>query len=286
MSSKQTSLPHYGVPDVEIESLLGQGRSYDEWKVRLKNHGYGGLWNENLKNMIIKREFEKFKTEILRLQAEPNEAPSGKDVQKTNSLESILKRLQGQDWANGKPNEKVQRMRDRRLLGKDAKIRALQKYVKEWKEIESSGASSNLDRDMPVAATDPRTLGLAQPPLRLQCSRNMAAPSPPCRIQPGITKVASDQHTVLLGNLVLKSTTPNLSPLNPPIHSLPPPRPPQSIPPNQLVITNRAQNGTPLLKLVQLPWWPPPPPRPPTPWAVTRAAQHGAPLLKPVQLPR
>jgi hypothetical protein len=121
MSSKQTSLPHYGVPDVEIESLLGQGRSYDEWKVRLKNHGYGGLWNENLKNIIIKREFEKFKTEILRLQAEPNEAPSGKDIQKTNSLESILKRLQGQDWANGKPNEKLQRVRDRRLLGKDAK---------------------------------------------------------------------------------------------------------------------------------------------------------------------
>jgi hypothetical protein len=121
MSSKQTSLPNCGVPDVEIESLLGQGWSYDEWQVRLKNHGYGKLWNGNLKNIIIKREFEKFKTEILRLQAEPNEAPGGKDVQKTNSLESILKRLQGRDWANGKPNEKVQRMQDRRLLGKDAK---------------------------------------------------------------------------------------------------------------------------------------------------------------------
>ena len=48
MSSKQTSLPNCGVPDVEIESLLGQGWSYDEWKVRLKNHGYDKLWNENL----------------------------------------------------------------------------------------------------------------------------------------------------------------------------------------------------------------------------------------------
>jgi hypothetical protein len=38
------------------------------------------------------------------------------------------------------------------LLTNFLRIRALQKYVKEWKEIESSGASLNLDRETPVAA--------------------------------------------------------------------------------------------------------------------------------------
>jgi hypothetical protein len=38
------------------------------------------------------------------------------------------------------------------LLTNFLRIRALQKYVKEWKEIESSGASSNLERETPVAA--------------------------------------------------------------------------------------------------------------------------------------
>jgi hypothetical protein len=121
MSSKQNSLLNREVPIAVIDSLLGQGLGYDDWETRLKTKGYGDLWNENLKNMIIKREFEKFKDEILTLRAEPNTASKGKDVQKTNSSESILKRLQGQEWANGKPNEKGERMQRGRLLGKDAK---------------------------------------------------------------------------------------------------------------------------------------------------------------------
>lgn len=121
MSSKQTSLPNSDVPDAVIDGLFGHGLGYEDWKSRLKNQGYGNFWNESLKNTIIKKEYEYFKPEILSLKAEPNEAKGGKDVPRTNSLESILKRLQGLEWAKGKPNEKAQRMQERRLLGKDAK---------------------------------------------------------------------------------------------------------------------------------------------------------------------
>ena len=121
MSSKQNSLPNSDVPDAVIYGLFGQGLGYEDWKSRLKNQGYGNFWNESLKNTIIKKEFEYFKLEILRLKAEPDKAKGGKDVPRTNSSESILKRLQGLEWAKGEPNEKVQRMQKRRLLGKDAK---------------------------------------------------------------------------------------------------------------------------------------------------------------------
>jgi hypothetical protein len=104
-----------------IDSLLGQGLGYDEWEARLKLQGYGDSWNEALKNKIIKREYETFKDEILRLKHESNTAPKGKDVQKTNSSESIMKRLQGQEWAKGRPSEKEERLQSRKLLGKDAK---------------------------------------------------------------------------------------------------------------------------------------------------------------------
>ncbi len=104
-----------------IDGVLGQGWGYDEWEARLKLQGYGDSWNEALKNKIIKREYETFKDEILRLKCESNTATKGKDVQKTNSSESIMKRLQGQEWAKGRPNEKEERLQSRRLLGKDAK---------------------------------------------------------------------------------------------------------------------------------------------------------------------
>jgi hypothetical protein len=107
------------VPTALIESRLGQGLSYDDWKKILKSRGY--LMNESVKKTIIKAEFEYFKPEILRLRAEPNTAVKRKDVAKTNSLESILKRLQGKEWAQGMPGEKDQRIQNRTLLGSDAK---------------------------------------------------------------------------------------------------------------------------------------------------------------------
>ena len=104
--------------DTIIGQLLGQGLGYDDWKRKLENLG-GFTWNESIKNIIIKKEFNFFKKEILRLQSEPNTARGLKS--KTNSLESILKRLQGLEWVKGVPNEMEQRKRDSRLLGKDAK---------------------------------------------------------------------------------------------------------------------------------------------------------------------
>lgn len=103
-----------------IGSLLGQGLGYNEWKRQLKYRG-GFTWSESLKNTIIKREFGYFKDEILRLKAEPNKSRGLRVQSKTNSLESILKRLQGLEWGNGMPDELAERTRSRRLLGKDAK---------------------------------------------------------------------------------------------------------------------------------------------------------------------
>ncbi|KAE9366222.1 hypothetical protein N431DRAFT_386458 [Stipitochalara longipes BDJ] len=116
--------------DTTIGQLLGQGLGYDDWKMELENLG-GFAWTESLKNVIIKKEFSFFKEEILRLQAEPNTTRGLKS--KTNSLESILKRLQGLEWVKGVPNEMEARKRDGRLLGKDAKARCLQYHVSRWK---------------------------------------------------------------------------------------------------------------------------------------------------------
>jgi hypothetical protein len=104
--------------DTIIGQLLGQGLGYEDWKRKLENLG-GFTWNESIKNIIIKKEFSFFREEILRLIAEPNK--SRKLKSRTNSLESIQKRLQGLEWVKGMPNEMEQRKRDGRLLGKDAK---------------------------------------------------------------------------------------------------------------------------------------------------------------------
>ena len=104
--------------DTTIDQLLGQGLSYDDWKTELENIG-GFSWTESVKNLIIKKEFSFFKEEIQRLQSEPNTTPGLKS--KTNSLESILKRLQGLEWVKGVPDEMEKRKRDGRLLSRDAK---------------------------------------------------------------------------------------------------------------------------------------------------------------------
>jgi hypothetical protein len=43
--------------DTIIGQLLGQGLGYDDWKRKLENLG-GFTWNESIKNIIIKKEFE------------------------------------------------------------------------------------------------------------------------------------------------------------------------------------------------------------------------------------
>jgi hypothetical protein len=116
--SGQASVENGVMLDTIIGQLLGQGLGYDDWKRKLQSLG-GFTWNESIKNIIIKKEFSFFREEILRLIAEPNK--SRKLKSRTNSLESILKRLQGLEWVKGMPNEMEQRKRDGRLLGKDAK---------------------------------------------------------------------------------------------------------------------------------------------------------------------
>lgn len=131
-----------------IRNLLGKGLGYEEWQEELETQkGFG--WSENLKNTIIKQELEFFKDEVLFLKAEPNRSQGTKS--KTNSLESILKRLQGLEWIKGSPNELKMRLSSGRLLGKDTKyvlfkatlwlcvgadyfsrVRCLQYHVSRW----------------------------------------------------------------------------------------------------------------------------------------------------------
>lgn len=103
--------------DACIDGLLGQGWDYDQWQREFQRQGF--LWNSHVKNRVIDRELEYFKKEILRLESEEN--TGGRQSRaKTNSQESILKRLKGEDWFPGRPSEKDQRlqMNPPRLLGK------------------------------------------------------------------------------------------------------------------------------------------------------------------------
>ena len=77
------------------------------------------MWTPGLKNIIIRREYEFFKEEILRMMKEENISKDSR--KKSNSLVNILKRLQGEVWVEGVPDEREQRLRERRLLSKDAK---------------------------------------------------------------------------------------------------------------------------------------------------------------------
>jgi len=105
------------VPDEDIVALLGQGLGYDDWKQNMIAKGHG--WNKDLKFRLIKSEFEFFREEIEHLKSEENKSRGCGP--KTNSLESILKRLKGDVWCKGIPDEREDRLRRGRLLGRDAK---------------------------------------------------------------------------------------------------------------------------------------------------------------------
>jgi hypothetical protein len=106
------------VPDADITDFLGLGLAYSEWPAEIQKRGH--LWSPSLQNTIIKREWEFFRSEILRLKSEP-EIKSHSTRLKSNSLPSILKRLQGEPWMQGHPDEREERLRANRLLGKDAR---------------------------------------------------------------------------------------------------------------------------------------------------------------------
>jgi len=103
--------------DAAIEALLGRGLDYNQWPGELERGGH--KWTPCLQNIIIRREFEFFKEEILRLKGEKNISKDSR--KKSNSLVNILKRLQGEVWVEGAPDEREKRLRERRLLSKDAK---------------------------------------------------------------------------------------------------------------------------------------------------------------------
>jgi hypothetical protein len=103
--------------DTAIEALLGGGLYYNQWRGELERGGH--KWTPGLKNIIIRREYEFFKEEILRLMKEENISKVSR--KKSNSLVNILKRLQGEVWVEGVPDEWEKRLRERRLLSKDAK---------------------------------------------------------------------------------------------------------------------------------------------------------------------
>jgi hypothetical protein len=119
MTSKKQSRSRDEAPEAVIVSMLGWGWSYKNWELHLKSQNY--VWNDGVKNSIIKMEVELFKDEILQLMSEPNTAPEGRDHPKTNSVANILKRLKGEEWIKGVPNEKEQRYNSQKLLGEDAK---------------------------------------------------------------------------------------------------------------------------------------------------------------------
>jgi hypothetical protein len=106
------------IPEAFFDDLLGYGLSHSQWETRFRDNNY--LWNDAVKNKMIRKEREWFKEEIQRLQAQPNTAGIMRRY-KTNSLESILKRLKGEEWVKGIPDEKEIRFQERRLMGKDAK---------------------------------------------------------------------------------------------------------------------------------------------------------------------
>jgi hypothetical protein len=51
--------------DTAIEALLGRGLYYNQWRGEFERGGH--KWTPGLKNIIIRREYEFFKEEILRL---------------------------------------------------------------------------------------------------------------------------------------------------------------------------------------------------------------------------
>jgi len=114
-----------GIPDAVIAGFLGLGLGYSEWPAEVKKRGYE--WSPGLEKVIIERELEYFRPEIQLLMSEETIKvhPSGV---RSNSLNTILKRLKGEPWM-GRPAEREERLRAHRLLGKDAKYVTLYEHV-------------------------------------------------------------------------------------------------------------------------------------------------------------
>lgn len=96
--------------------MLGLGWSHKDWELHLISQNYA--WNDRVKTSIISKEIRLFKDEILRLRSEPDTIPGEHFNARTNAMPRIWKRLRGDEWIKGTPNEKEQRLSSKRLLGK------------------------------------------------------------------------------------------------------------------------------------------------------------------------
>jgi len=99
--------------EIVIDEFLGTGLDDARWKSVLEARGW--VYNSNTRNIIIHREFMYFIPEIKRLLAEPNIA---QDSGKSNSRVSIFKRIRGEEWVKGLPDEEEERRQNRMLYGK------------------------------------------------------------------------------------------------------------------------------------------------------------------------
>jgi hypothetical protein len=110
MTTTQQVPPACGVPDNVIDALFGRGLSATDWQHELIAQGY--KWIPGLRNIIIRREFYFFKSEIERLLAEPpTPTPNGG---KSNSCKSVHRRIKGETGERG------QRLHEGRLFGPEA----------------------------------------------------------------------------------------------------------------------------------------------------------------------
>jgi hypothetical protein len=101
---------------IAIAEFLGTGLDEQEWKHKLEAKGW--TYDKPIRNAIIHQEFVYFIPEIKRLLAEPN---TTQDSSKSNSRTSIFKRIRGEEWVKGAPDEKAERLGKRMLYGKVAK---------------------------------------------------------------------------------------------------------------------------------------------------------------------
>ncbi|KAG4434984.1 hypothetical protein IFR05_009538 [Cadophora sp. M221] len=146
------------VPYDLIDSLLGQGWGYSKFVEEVQRQEHARI--PGLKRKILMREFALFRQEIQEKRLEPDIDDGWRS--QSNSLESILKRLKGESWLQSQPlrNEKDERLRTRRLLGKEMKVRCLQNYVKRWDQetdevqAESQPAGHQAAASLPDANED------------------------------------------------------------------------------------------------------------------------------------
>ncbi|KAL2075778.1 hypothetical protein VTL71DRAFT_721 [Oculimacula yallundae] len=129
----------------DIGKLLGQGFGHGDYKKQVRRLGH--TWKPGMKDIIMRRDVEFFKEEIQDRRREEDHDPGS--TTHSNSLASILKRLQGLPWLQSQLslNELDGRRKAKRLLGKDVKVRYLQLCVNRWDTAAAHTESSFVNHE-------------------------------------------------------------------------------------------------------------------------------------------